>query len=776
MKAVAGTANSKGWTAMGRLCLAMIAFMVVLQAAADFVLAERGKPSECRIVVTHGSGPSYVHAAKELHDHVKQMTGVDLPVVPKWTGRGVVRLDAAPPEFGEESFRICVKDGDLHVIGGRRGILYGVYELLETYGGCGWFASWCSVVPEKDVFKVPDTLDDTQRPTFLMREPHWADFRRSADFAVRNRTNGHYITRDLKMPASHGGTAYRFIRGLGDSHTFDTLLPSSVWFDSHPEYFSEVDGVRRKGRTQLCLTNPDVLRLVISNVFAHIEADTCVGKEPCVNIVGVSQNDYGLNCTCRNCKAVDDHEESHAGSLLHFINKVAAAVEQRYPDMYVETLIYQYTRKPPKYVRPRHNVIPCFCTIECSFARPLADRSVPSSIRVMQDLEGWCRLSNSLYIWDYTTDYAHYLYPMPNVLTLQPNMKTFRDHGTKYMFEQGGPVLADFAPLKGWLIAKLMWNVDRPVEPLLDRFFTGYYGAAAPFVRRYFDRVEHILRDLPHGRLGIYEEDRPDVFTDSFLDESIEVFNRAEAAVRDDSGRLLNVRAQALTPQVVKLDRRGMSAKRFWVTRHPERFQGCEDVLPLVRRVRDTYAALKAAGMGDIQQLTSVPQKTRRFLDLWRYIEEFRRPETGSDRVTIGVGSGLHFRSQNYGRIVNDATALDGKAIEAYNSVFEAGAAELFFGNVAADADARYVVRFRAVVDRAPDGKGEAFNATLGGDRIAPRVEDVAEGWQWYAFKPCRIGDSLKFSFASGRFEKGGGRSAVKAVRIDRVEIVRADP
>ena len=344
------------------------------------------------------------------------------------------------------------------------------------------------------------------------------------------------------------------------------------------------------------------------------------------------------------------------------------------------------------------------------------------------------------------------------------------------MFEQGGPVLADFAPLKGWLIAKLMWNVDRPVEPLLDRFFTGYYGAAAPFVRRYFDRVEHILRDLPHGRLGIYEEDRPDVFTDSFLDEFIEVFNRAEAAVRDDSGRLLNVRAQALTPQVVKLDRRGMSAKRFWVTRHPERFQGCEDVLPLVRRVRDTYAALKAAGMGDIQQLTSVPQKTRRFLDLWRYIEEFRRPETGSDRVTIGVGSGLHFRSQNYGRIVNDATALDGKAIEAYNSVFEAGAAELFFGNVAADADARYVVRFRAVVDRAPDGKGEAFNATLGGDRIAPRVEDVAEGWQWYAFKPCRIGDSLKFSFASGRFEKGGGRSAVKAVRIDRVEIVRADP
>ena len=82
-------------------------------------------------------------------------------------------------------------------------------------------------------------------------------------------------------------------------------------------------------------------------------------------------------------------------------------------------------------------------------------------------------------------------------------------------------------------------------------------------------------------------------------------------------------------------------------------------------------------------------------------------------------------------------------------------------------------MRFRARVDRVPGGTGEAFNAVYGNERIAPRVEDVKDGWQWYAFKPKKIHDNQEFYFASGRFTKGGGRAAVNGVRIDRIEISR---
>ena len=42
---------------------------------------------------------------------------------------------------------------------------------------------------------------------------------------------------------------------------------------------------------------------------------------------------------------------------------VADEVAKRYPDKVVETLAYQYTRKPPKHTRVRPNVMPCLCSI-----------------------------------------------------------------------------------------------------------------------------------------------------------------------------------------------------------------------------------------------------------------------------------------------------------------------------------------------------------------------------------------------------------------------------
>ena len=46
---------------------------------------------------------------------------------------------------------------------------------------------------------------------------------------------------------------------------FNELVPPDVYFDTRPEYFSLIDGKRRKGYYQLCLTNPDVLRITIEN-------------------------------------------------------------------------------------------------------------------------------------------------------------------------------------------------------------------------------------------------------------------------------------------------------------------------------------------------------------------------------------------------------------------------------------------------------------------------------------------------------------------------------
>ena len=82
---------------------------------------------------------------------------------------------------------------------------------------------------------------------------------------------------------------------------------------------------------------------------------------PDTQVVEVSPNDGGQHCCCPACKAIDDANGSPSGSLLDFVNHIAAAVEKVRPDLLVSTLAYLDTVDPPKLVRPRPNVVVRLC-------------------------------------------------------------------------------------------------------------------------------------------------------------------------------------------------------------------------------------------------------------------------------------------------------------------------------------------------------------------------------------------------------------------------------
>ena len=379
------------------------AFATCAMAAGTLDLAVRGRAPEYAILRAADASPSVMYAAEELREHVKRMTDVELPIVtddqPQPPVKAIVlgRTKYTIPanvqqELGDDGFYLKTCGPHLLVVGSDvRGVLYGVYELLERFGGCRWYASWHTVVPKRDAFSVPDDLSDIQRPAFPCRDALWFDCR-NGDFAARNRGNGIGHGQQER----HGGNTWRFGGGLGNCHTFNTLLPPEKYFDAHPEYFSLVKGRRLKERTQLCLTNPDVLRIVTSNVLERIR------KDPDAKFYGVSQNDWYNFCTCTNCAAVDAEEGSHAGTMIRFVNAIAEAVEREFPGKCIETLAYQYTRKPPKKTKLRHNVIPCLCSIECDFSRPLDKSPYMQNVSFVKDLEGWNKLTDWLYVWDYT--------------------------------------------------------------------------------------------------------------------------------------------------------------------------------------------------------------------------------------------------------------------------------------------------------------------------------------------------------------------------------------
>ena len=68
------------------------------------------------------------------------------------------------------------------------------------------------------------------------------------------------------------------------------------------------------------------------------------------------------------------------------MNQVAEQVEKEFPNVWIETLAYQYTRKPPKMIPPRHNVVPSLCTIECDFSLPLDKSPYPQNVRFVEHI------------------------------------------------------------------------------------------------------------------------------------------------------------------------------------------------------------------------------------------------------------------------------------------------------------------------------------------------------------------------------------------------------
>ena len=548
------------------LCMAVFDAAQV-RGAGEFILAERGKAPPCAIVLESTADECILYAAEELQRFVLETTGVELPVASgaeaPGLGLAVVRLlsgataaddnkrttasDLGAPNLRDsrDAFRIAVSGDELRIEGGGpRGVLYGVYEVLERFAGCRWYSSWHSRIPRLDCIVLPGDLDETQTPAFEMREPFWYDVRRHPEFEARLRANSHKWG---DIEAKFGGDDWRFGQGLAIAHTFGSLLPPGEYFAEHPEYYCMIDGVRstngppRGTSWQPCLTNPDVLRIVTSNVLERIRLD------PGAKFYGVSQNDHDNWCDCPECRAIDEEEGSHAGTVIRFVNAVAEEVEKEFPDAVIETLAYMWSRKPPAKTRLRRNVIVCICTLGCDFALPIEESKWKGCENFRRDLQAWGQQNDRLFLWDYAVDYAYYNIPYPNVYALAENIRFFRDNNVRYLFSQGDNKgsHADFAELKTWLTAKLMWNPDQPVGPLLDDFFGGFYGPAAPFVRTWFEEMHRLQREhSASGKHPLTSYLGPDGIGigDDAIGRGLELWRCAEEAVADDPALAYNVR------------------------------------------------------------------------------------------------------------------------------------------------------------------------------------------------------------------------------------------
>jgi hypothetical protein len=518
-------------------------------ARSEFTIATQGQ-AQCAISQDADATEPEKHAAGELAETLKLITGAEFAIRAADSAKEERMIIVGPgqtarklfpkinfEELGPEETVIESNDKVLLLAGGRpRGTLYAVSRFLQDQCGVRWWTPWAGRIPANRDLRVT-TLSMRAKPAFEMREPFWYP---AFDhlWAVRNRCNG----QSANIPAEWGGC----IRYKGFVHTFNPLVPPNKHFAEHPEWFSLIKGKRTAERAQLCLTNPKLRDFTVERVKQWLR------ESPEVSILSVSQNDWHGACECSDCKSIDDAEGSHAGTLMSFINYIAEKIEPDFPNIAIDTLAYQYTRKPPRTIKPRPSVIVRLCSIECNFREPL-DHASNSSFA--EDIKGWARICQRLYIWDYTTDFSHYVQPHPNWFTLGDNVRFFQQHNVRGVFEQGAYQShgSEMAELRAWVLAQLLWNPRQDERALIREFLEGYYGAEAA---RPIGRYLELLYDASRGH-NLTCNSRTDAPFLSFrhLAEAEKLWQQAQQAATNNLALLTRVRVAHLPVRYVWLSR-----------------------------------------------------------------------------------------------------------------------------------------------------------------------------------------------------------------------------
>lgn len=481
--------------------------------------------------------------AEQLRYYLSRVTMAPFDIVVD-DGKGGIYLQLEN-DYADDEFSIDVEDDRLIIKGGVRGVIYGGFELLETIG-CRFFTPDCEKIPTITKLEITD-LHKREKPVFEYRESDYCDATRKHKFTTICRLNGDCHN----VPKNMGGN----IKYAMNAHSFAWLVPHEEYRDAHPEYFSYCDGRRMTNADdlwQLCLTNPDILPIVVDNVRQILK------ENPDKKIFSISQNDNLNQCQCENCKKADAEEGSPVGTIIRFVNRVAEILEPEFPDVTFDILAYSYSRPASHLTKPRKNVCVRLCASRTCYAHSFekcTDRSHATehpngtSSLFIEDLVEWSKICDRLYIWDYTSNFPLYPMPFANWRVLKPNLQTLAAHNVKGVFEEANRAECggvDFNELRTYLISKLLWNPDCDIERHAKEFMEYYYGDAAKYLGEYLNMIcDCVEREDYH--LYIQEIQRPVYLTDEWLEKYNVLFDKAEAAVAGNGILLSRVQKARLS-------------------------------------------------------------------------------------------------------------------------------------------------------------------------------------------------------------------------------------
>ena len=526
------------------------------------------------LVAGKDAGKFEQKAQEELQLFWKQIFGKELDVAEDAGGRPAIYLgqtDFAAKNgvdgmaCDREEWVLKTVGDNLIIAGGRPvGVLYGVYAMLERLGVA--FLTMDETVIPKAPADMPK-FDEKRKPDFqgrLIFDAFPALFHRSKTdneardkykiWILRNRINGEQI---WQVPPLYRGGVYNLAQPT-HFHSLCAFVDPKKYYDEHPEYFGmDAFGKRVKpGATRngtLCMSNPDVRRITLESLRNYIRKDhETRPKDEWAYLYDISQLDASPNfCLCPECRKIIDYEGSQTGLLLDYINYVATEIKKEYPEIIIRTFGYSASRVPPKKIMPAENVL-IQLTDRFTVSNPF--KPLESQETEMKDyFDKWCATGNTMMMWDYWNIGGTYFNP-PRIETvfdaLQPDIRFFKRHNFIALFLEAEIAHAtpqNFIQLNYFVANRLMVDVDSDVEALAETFLDGYYGPAAPVMRKYFNLIREGVKNDPQKATSASVAPWKYVMP-KFVFEMRRDFLDAAAKFPSDSKYAARIRQELITP------------------------------------------------------------------------------------------------------------------------------------------------------------------------------------------------------------------------------------
>lgn len=522
-------------------------------------------------------------AVEQMKKYISLITGIGLsvttdknPIIKKYEiCIGNTDRNKEKTNFHEDEYEIKVMNGRLFIIGGKRGIIYGVYTFLEKYCGVRFFTEDIEKIIDADKIVIPNNIYDRYCPPFEYRDLcFWNAF--STEFSVKRKINGLFV-RDI--PESWGGGIGWAGGPSGLVHTFMGLVPYEEYFSEHPEYYALSEDGKREP-LGLCLSEEGTYLAALKTAKDRLK------KSNTSDILSISINDGGMvYCNCPRCKRIKEIEGGETGLLLRFVNRMAEELKPEFPDVKVETLIYGNINEVPKITVPRDDVIIRICGALVR-SHSYSDYGVSKNyskegqvIRACKRIEEWSKVAKKIYYWDYPAPYVIINSIFPHFHTLRKNAEYFVKHNVKGVFINGNTITAQFSYLTVYLISKLAFEPDMTEDDFnncLNEFLEGYYGKGWHHIKEFIEYTR--MLGTKDDRV-FTSHDTPDTIFGGLLGEAelLKMHNYFESAYNESERNSEKYRIKMDSLQVDYFDIYSLSERKYKESSEEKKKELCEN-------------------------------------------------------------------------------------------------------------------------------------------------------------------------------------------------------